>query len=208
MSVDENEYKVNKKLRRFPKINELLDYNEDTETYSVIWNDYNIKAISNIVKTVVNKHYKNSNMQDEYESHALARVIDVLMSGEFDYKNYGTTSGLKNFLYTCARNSLTDYTYHYVNPKKEVFYDTMPESTDTDIYHPVLSTSDIEDYLTYYKNKFSLVDFTFNSSEFAFLVKALGFEANAPISVPKKENEYHLEKCLSLFPKWYFKNKL
>jgi hypothetical protein len=208
MSVNENEYLTNKKLKRFPKINELLNYDEETGTYEVIWNDYNIQAITNIVKTVVNKHYKNPSMTDEYISHALTKVVDVLMSGEFDYKNYGTTAGLKNFLYTCARNSLTDYTYHFVNPNKEVFYDTTPESTDTNIYHPVLSQGDVLAYIEYFKNRFPLVNIDFNPSEFVFLVKALGFEVNAPIKKPLPEHEYVLEKCLSIFPRWYFKNKL
>lgn len=208
MAVHEDEWRVNKKLKRFPKIDELLDYDEESNTYEVIWNDRNIQAITNIVKTVVNKHFMNPEMYDEYISHALTKVVDVLISGEFDYKNYGTTSGLKNFLYTCARNSLTDYTYHFKNSKKEVFYDSIPESIERDSFLPSLTEHDIDKYLKFYFKKFYLVPQTFDKSEFVFLVKALGYEVDAPFSKPKDENIYALEKCLSLFSKYYFNRML
>ena len=207
MACDENEYKVNKKLKRFPKIDELLVYDDNTDTYEVIWTQRNIDAITNIVKIVVNKHFSNSGMQDEYISHALTKVVDVLISNEFDYKNYGTTTGLKNFLYTVARNSLTDYTYHYANPNKECFYDAIPESTDVSKVDIEFTEADIDKYLKYYKRKFPLLNIDFDKAELVFLIKAMGFPVKARYATPKPGHEYALEKCLALFPKYYFKNK-
>ena len=208
MAVDENEYKVNKRLKRFPKIHELLDYDEETKTYTVIWNERNLDAIKNIVKTVTNKHFMNPNMYEEYISHALVKVVDVLISGEFDYENYGTTVGLKNFLYTCARNSLTDYSYHYVNPNKEVFYEAQPESIEYDKPPATLTSRDIDNFLNFYHKRFSLVKTNFTKEEFTFMVRSMGYDCNADIQIPRNGLEYELEKCLSQFSKWYFKNKI
>ena len=208
MAVDENEYKVNKKLKRFPKINELLDYDEETKTYTVIWNERNLQAITNIVKTVTNKHFMNPNFYEEYISHALVKVVDVLISGEFDYENYGTTVGLKNFLYTCARNSLTDYSYHYVNPNKEVFYEAQPESIEYDKPPTILTTKDIDRFLKYYHDRFYLVSTSFTREELAFMLKSMGYECEASHCIPREGLEYELEKCLSQFSKWYFKNNI
>ena len=71
MADHPDEYKVNKRLKRFPKIEELLDYDKESNTYEVIWNDRNIQAITNIVITVVKKHFMNTNFYDEYVRHAL-----------------------------------------------------------------------------------------------------------------------------------------
>ena len=204
MAVDENEYKTNKRLKRFPKIQELLDYDEETNTYEVIWTQRNIDAITNIVKIVVQKHFAkiNTSLYDELVSHALTRVVDVLISNEFDYKNYGTTVGLKNFLYTVARNSLTDYTYHYSNPKKECFYDAIPDSVYRENNLPIFSENDVDKYLDYFYKRFPTVP-KVEKSELVFLIKAMGFDINAKATIPTQGNEYNLEKALSLFPKYY-----
>ena len=208
MAVHPDEYKVNKRLKRFPKIEELLDYDKESNTYEVIWNDRNIQAITNIVITVVKKHFMNPNLYDEYVSHALTKVVDVLISGEFDYENYGTTSGLKNFLYTCSRNALTDYSYHFVNSNKEVFYEVQPESTDYDKPPATLTDCDIDVFLANYFKRFHLVPQTFDKSEFVYLVKAMGYDCNLKATKPLPQNDDALERCLSQFSKWYFKNKL
>ena len=132
---------ITKGFKKFPRYDDIYDENG---TYYI--DENNIQLLRNLAEVVCYKHFRNyysdSLDKEELNEVALYSMIERLAEGKFD----PTKGILKNYLYTAARNGVTNYVYHFKNNNKEVISDTLPESISIQNSITTITRTIIDDF--------------------------------------------------------------
>ena len=185
-----------KKLMRYEDV-----FDEEGKYYI---DENNIQLFKNLAEIVVYRHFRNyindKLDKEELEQVALTSMLDRLHEGRFD----PTKGIIKNYLYTAARNGVTNYVYHFKNNNKEVISDTLPEAIHIDNSITTITKTTIDDF---YKSINPIYHISVN--DLACKLYLEGFPINKSLFTgePVRTRSYKLQKVYIKFLNFY-KNTL